>query len=179
MAVTAGPAAGEPGKRPKRRASWAADVQDHETPAALEDAPEPQVVRLGLLRLGNTYQASVELPAAAAGSPEVLPFLSTALSAEVGPGSVAASASLRLTYTASREGRFAEGLRVRLPGAGPAGQPEPRELKLRVEGAVMARDAGKPLPRRGVVLLAEGRPSDVDTEAETTWEGFGAGAAAD
>mmetsp|Transcript_128631 Transcript_128631/g.320801 ORF Transcript_128631/g.320801 Transcript_128631/m.320801 type:complete len:178 (+) Transcript_128631:95-628(+) len=159
-----------PMKKRRPRLSFADNVADahEETSVSLGEAGEHRV-RLGLLRLGNVYRTSVPLPVAA-NDVELLPFLSTSLEAAVEPRSVdGAPASLLLTFSAQREGRFAETLRLRLDAESPGAEPR----QVRVEGAVMGRDAGKPLPRRGVVCISEAQPEDLDTEAGTAWEGFG------
>uniref|UniRef100_A0A7S4PX60 Uncharacterized protein n=1 Tax=Alexandrium monilatum TaxID=311494 RepID=A0A7S4PX60_9DINO len=166
------------GRATKRRMSWADDVQDPSRASKLTATEEPQTVRMGILRIGNVYRSSVELPTPAQ-TAEVLPFLSPALSVDLGPAADASRASLVLTYSAQREGRFADCVTVRIAADGASAGPSaaPVELRVRVEGAVMGRDAGKPLPRRGVELVSEGCPEDFDTEAGTAWGGFGAAAA--
>jgi len=81
---------------------------------------------------------------------------------------------LTITYSARREGKFSERLQLTFGAGGPeAGGGGAPGLELRVEGSVMGREDGKPLPRQGVRCIREARPEDLDTEAGTTWEGFG------
>eukprot|EP00416_Gambierdiscus_australes_P016818 CAMPEP_0171058730 /NCGR_PEP_ID=MMETSP0766_2-20121228/2691_1 /TAXON_ID=439317 /ORGANISM="Gambierdiscus australes, Strain CAWD 149" /LENGTH=226 /DNA_ID=CAMNT_0011514047 /DNA_START=23 /DNA_END=703 /DNA_ORIENTATION=- len=158
----------------KRRTSWAAEVEDC-TPQTLKSTGERQTVRLGILRLGNVYKTSVALPGNVR-KVEILPFLSTSIVAEACGGVGEGEASLALTFSALREGKFAENITLDLVLEDE--QPMQRELHVSVEGAVMGRDTGKPLLRRGVSQVSEGAPEDYDTEggtswAGTTWAGFG------
>lgn len=154
-----------------RRLSFSGEVgESHDEDARLqlscELSAEPQLVKLGLLRLGNVYRKSLVVPVEAL-SVEVLPFLSTSLEASI--VSESSGRSLVFTFAAQREGRFSENLSIRVDFDGLPST----ELTLRIDGGVMGREDGKPLARRGVQCISEGRPEDFDTEdGYTTWEGF-------
>lgn len=160
-------------RKSKRQMSWALDVHDPDEIPVLTIKSELQSVRFGLLRLGNTYQISLALPVAAH-TLEILPFLSGGLKVEVDPGLGESHTLVIFTYVAARQGRFADRVSIQFSPdkSSQDGPSEPQELHISVEGAVMSRDAGKPTPRRGVILVSEGA-EDCETEAGTEWAGFG------
>jgi len=190
-------------KKPKKKLSFADDVksatlaEDQAAPSGLVQRSNEESVRLGLLRLGivraahlgpaqqsneecvkigrlrlgNVYQTRVSLPAKA-DEIELLPFLSTSVEAEIQPSSADPNtAGLVVRFSAKREGRFVEHLQLRLGSSEDAAAK--KNMRVRIEGSVMGRDLGKPLLRKGVLCISEGKPEDYDTEAGTTWGGFG------
>eukprot|EP00746_Dinoflagellata_sp_MGD_P017035 gnl/MRDRNA2_/MRDRNA2_138841_c0_seq1.p1 gnl/MRDRNA2_/MRDRNA2_138841_c0~~gnl/MRDRNA2_/MRDRNA2_138841_c0_seq1.p1 ORF type:complete len:190 (-),score=31.65 gnl/MRDRNA2_/MRDRNA2_138841_c0_seq1:319-888(-) len=169
-------------KSEKKRMSFSAEVElaDNEDdlgplslpPAGPSDPSLPETgvhsIRFGFLRIANVYQTSLPiiLPSAET-SVEVCPFLSTCLEAKL--ESVDQKLSLVLTFSANREGQFSERMAIRWVNS--SGE-ELGQRHIQVSGAVMNRDTGKPLPRRGILCISEGKPEDYNTDAGTEWEGF-------
>eukprot|EP00928_Gymnodinium_smaydae_P047511 TRINITY_DN31712_c0_g1_i1.p1 TRINITY_DN31712_c0_g1~~TRINITY_DN31712_c0_g1_i1.p1 ORF type:complete len:241 (+),score=60.05 TRINITY_DN31712_c0_g1_i1:60-725(+) len=181
-----------PAKKPRPRVSFSEEIIAHDdavvaanaaaanvlAPVEAHEAGDVRNIHFGLLRLANVYRTSISLPPDVV-SAEVLPSLTAGdLSAELAPPGQDAAArapSLELTFAARREGKFAETLRLLLHAKeGDSGH----ILVVHAQGTVMGRDDGKPFNRKGIKCISEGKPEDYDTDAGTTWEGFGRGATA-
>jgi len=157
----------------KKKISWTVDVDGRDAVQSLAKIPEPQLISFGFVRAGSVYELSLPLPTTQSKPLEVVPFLSTEFVAEMITGSGDAQPSLRLSFTSRRPGHFTRNIVLQDSSvADGTGESDAQGLCIRVEASVMSTEQGKPMPRRGVVLISRPALEDDTTLAPTEWEGF-------